>query len=451
MLLRGVAAVFLVLAVAPAVRAAPEITPPLDPRTMTPLPPDAPDPLRVFVMTMGPGDHPFFRFGHNAIWIRDQVARTDKVYNFGTFRFDSPRLIFDFLGGRLNYWLSVSSLPSVIAGYTRENRDIAVQELALFPKEKEELRTALDVNARPENRLYKYDYFLDNCSTRVRDAVARVEGTGALSGSARRQPGRMTLRQHALRMTAQPFWLYVALDVVLGPKVDEPIDRWTEMFLPGELARGLDAVTIYFGGGQNLVITEDGRPVMPPPPKPLVSGQAQLFRADRPPILEWPPARGRAFALCGVLFGLAIFALGWAARWQRAARIAVGILTTFWGLAVGFVGCFLVYVWAFTDHVVAHRNQNILICAPWAIALFVLGIGVAMGRPGATRKAFALSLAALVAALVACALKVGIVPHQENGALIAFFFPAWVGVTAALLMLRYATASGTTGLGRSRL
>jgi hypothetical protein len=129
----------------------------------------------------------------------------------------------------------------------------------------------------------------------------------------------------------------------------------------------------------------------------------------------------------------------------------MGILTTLWGLAVGFVGCFLVYVWAFTDHVVAHRNQNILLCAPWAIALFVLGIGVAMGRPGATRKAFALSVAALGAVLLACALKVGIVAHQENGRLIAFFLPAWVGVTAALLLLRYATASGTTALGRSRL
>ena len=85
-------------------------------------------------MTMGPGDHPFFRFGHNAIWIRDRAARTDRVYNFGTFRFDSPRLIFDFLGGRLNYWLSVSSLPRVIGEYTRENRSISVQELMLLAR-----------------------------------------------------------------------------------------------------------------------------------------------------------------------------------------------------------------------------------------------------------------------------------------------------------------------------
>src|SRR5262245_51071826 len=98
-----------------------------------PVPPEAGDPLTVFVMTMGPGSHPFFMFGHNAIWIRDRAAKTDRVYNFGTFTFDSPRMILDFLGGRLTYWLSVSSLTRVVAEYRRENRSIAVQELALSP------------------------------------------------------------------------------------------------------------------------------------------------------------------------------------------------------------------------------------------------------------------------------------------------------------------------------
>jgi hypothetical protein len=384
---------------------------------------DAADPLRVFVMTMGPGDHPFFRFGHNAIWIRDQAALTDRVYNFGTFRFDSPRLIFDFLGGRLNYWLSVSALPGVIADYRRENRSISIQELNLTPEQKRELQSSLNVNARPENKLYKYDYFLDNCSTRVRDAVDRVVG-GKLR-AASREPGRMTLRQHALRMTAQPLWLYLALDIVLGPTTDRPIDQWAEMFLPSELARGLDDT--------------------------VALGHVEIVQADRPPPLEWPPAFGRRFFGMGVIVGFLFAGLGAAGRKSRPARVAAGVLTSIWGFAVGFIGCFLVYAWAFTDHVVAHRNQNILICAPWSIALVVLGVGVALGRPGATHKAFGVATVALGAALAAVALKAGIGAHQENGALIAFFLPAWAGVAAALLQLRYAAAHGTTARGMSRL
>jgi hypothetical protein len=405
-------------------RAAPEIDP-LASGAADRYPPD--DPLQVFVMTMGPGDHPFFRFGHNAIWIRDRAARSDRVYNFGTFRFDSPRLILDFLGGRLNYWLSVAPLPRVIGEYTRENRSVSVQELMLLPEEKRALRAALEENARPENRLYRYDYFLDNCSTRVRDAVDRVIA-GQVHAAAQ-QPGRLTLREHALRMTAQPLWLYLALDVVLGPKVDRPIDKWTEMYLPGELARNL---------GTTVVSRTQ------PAAAPLVSGQAELFRANRPPPLEQPPSRVPKFLLWGVMVGLLFFALGWGAPRSRWARVPFGIVVALWGLATGFIGCFLVYAWMLTDHVVAHRNQNILLCAPWALAHVVLGVGIALGRPGAVRKSFVLAAAALGAVLIACLMKIGFVAHQQNGRLIAFFLPAWIGLVAALWLLRRARAPGTS-------
>ena len=120
------------------------------------------------------------------------------------------------------------------------------------------------------------------------------------------------------------------------------------------------------------------------------------------------------FLLWGVVVGLALLALGWGASRSRWARVPFGIVVALWGLVDGFIGCFLVYAWMFTDHVVAHRNQNILLCAPWAIALVVLGVGVALGRPGATRKAFVLAAAALGAVLLACLLKVGFVAHQAE-------------------------------------
>jgi hypothetical protein len=381
--------------------------------------PPAGDPLTVSVVTMGPGDHPFLKFGHDAIWIRDAEARTDKVYNFGTFRFDSPRLIVDFLKGRLSYWLSVSSLRSMLAEYQHENRDISVQELRLAPEAKKLLQARLDENARPENRAYKYDYFLDNCSTRVRDALEPVLGTPAFRDVAR-APARMTLRQHALRMTADPLWFYVALDMVLGPEVDRPIDRWTEMFLPAELARGLDA-------------TPD-----------LVVSSRELFKAKRQPPREAPPAWAKWFLLAGVLVGLGFLALGWGGSRTAWARVPFGALLAVWGLLVGFIGCFFVYAWVFTDHVVAHRNQNILLCAPWAIALVVFGVGVAMGRHGAIRKALVVAGLASVATVLACLLHLGIGRSQANGTLIAYFLPAWAGVAGALAVLRRATAPGTS-------
>jgi hypothetical protein len=380
------------------------------------------DDLSVSVMTFGPGDHPFFKFGHDAIWIRDRAAHTDRIYNFGTFTFDSPRLIVDFLQGRLTYWLSVSSLAATLGVYERENRSIVVQELALDPEVKQALRARLDENARPENRAYKYDYFLDNCSTRVRDAIDLAVG-GRLRASAR-GPARLTLRGQALRMTADYLPLYLALDLVLGPAVDVPIDRWAETFIPEELSRALAAVNV--PGPTGL--------------RPLAAREETLYRPRRAPPLAEPPVRGGTFFCCGLGLGLILCALGWAGARLAIARVLLGALLAAWGLLVGFVGCFLVFVWLFTDHVVAHRNQNILICAPFTIAFAVLGLGVALGRPGATRQAFGVAVAALLATAVACLVKIGLLREQDNGALIAFFFPVWLGIVAALWLVRQRTS-----------
>jgi hypothetical protein len=408
----AVVAVFvpdLAAAPAPAERAAAVPTAPV------PAPAVADD-LSVAVMTFGPGDHPFFKFGHDAIWIHDRAAGSDRVYNFGTFTFDSPRLILDFLHGRMTYWLSVSSLFATREIYERENRSIFVQELALPPEIKRTLRARLDDNAHPDKRAYKYDYFRDNCATRVRDAIDAAVG-GRLHASAR-GPGRLTLRGQALRMTADYLPLYVALDLILGPDVDLPVDRWAESFIPDELAGALEAVRVPSPAGE----------------VPLVARSGELYHPHRAPPLADPPARGLAFFAGGLALGLALCALAWASR-LVVLRALLGLLVAAWGLLTGFVGCFLVYVWLGTDHVVAHRNQNLLLCAPFAIALAVLGLGVSLGRPGATHKAAVVSAAALATTVLACLVKVGLLRHQDNGALIAFFLPVWLGITAGLARL----------------
>ena len=180
------------------------------------------DDLTVSVVTLGPGDHPFFKFGHDAIWIHDASDGSDRVYNFGTFTFDSPRLIIDFLHGRMTYWLSVSGIGATVAAYEHENRSIDVQELALDPAAKRALKERLDINAQPQNRAYKYDYFADNCATRVRDVVDWAAG-GRLH-AAGRAPARLSLRDQALRMTVSYLPLYLGIDPGAGAR-GRPADR----------------------------------------------------------------------------------------------------------------------------------------------------------------------------------------------------------------------------------
>ena len=372
------------------------------------------DEYTVSVLTFGPGDHPFFKFGHNAILVHDARRHTDRVYNFGTFAFDSPALIPVFLKGKLRYWLSVQSLRGTIEAYRRENRTIDAQELALSPPLRKRLVDALEENARPENRYYKYDYYRDNCSTRVRDAVDLVTGgkVREVSGG----PARMTWRAHTMRLVADDWPVYLGLQVAMSDLIDQPISVWDEMFLPARLQETLREAKIP---------GEDGQPI------PLVKREYRLLDANRAPVRSEPPGRIPVLLAAGAALGGGLTALGSAAR-KKAARAALGLSTAALGLVLGLLGLIFLMFWTYTDHEVAHRNENLLQCAPWAVALAGLGVGVARGKEGATRRAYQLAQAALAASVLGLVCKVLPWFDQKNGEIIALLLPLWAGMTFAL-------------------
>jgi hypothetical protein len=389
----------------------------------------AADSLAVEVWTFGPGDHPFTKFGHNAIRILDRSAGVDVAYNFGTFAFGSTSLIGEFLQGRLRYWLSFARTAATARAYHRENRSIEIQRLALTSAQKRELARRLEVNALPANRDYRYDYFTDNCSTRVRDAIDGVLG-GQLHALARR-PGAETLRANALRMTADTPWLYVALLIVLGPSTDRPLDEWGEDFLPEKLQQTMRDLRVDDGGGHVV---------------PLVAAERIAFAAARPPVRRIAPRWLGWFLAFGGSAGTALWALGRRAaraapapargRW---ARVLFGVMAAGWGLTVGAIGCFLLGSWMFTPHVAVYRNQNLLPMAPFVIVLAAFGAGVASGRPGSARWVFVVAAAATVLSALAGLVKLfpaAVMARQDNLAVIAACLPTWLGLTLGARALR---------------
>jgi hypothetical protein len=366
------------------------------------------DDLDVFVITFGPGDHPFFKFGHNAILVQPRQDGGE-IYNFGTFQFDSPGLIFKFLQGRFKYWLSVSGTDG-FAAYVHENRTIEAQELDLSPAQRLALRANLRENARPENREYLYDYFRDNCSTRVRDAVDRVvDGRVRQAGQAR---ASSTLRGDSLRMTADFFPEYLGLDLGLGRPTDAPLTEWDAAFLPQRLHDLLRQVRIPGDSGE----------------KPLVKSERVLFAAQRPALPNQPPQWVFYFLLAGIGVGGVLAGLGWAARGHVLARVGLGLTSSLLGLVLGMVGLILVALWVLTDHKATHANANILLLAPWSLALAGLGIAVAMGRQKAVRASFWLAMSAAGLAGLGVVAKVLPGYSQNNWALIAFLLPVWCGM-----------------------
>lgn len=371
------------------------------------------DDLTVYVLTFGPGEHPFLKFGHNAILVQPQ-AGPGWVFNFGTFDFNDPDLLTKFLRGRFKYWLSVGGAQPTLEAYQAENRTILSQELDLSAAQKWALWQALRDNARPENRDYLYDYFFDNCSTRVRDAIDRV--VNGQIRAAGRAPATRTLRDHALRSVADFLPEYVGLYLGLSRATDRPIDRWTETFLPERLADLLRTVRISDGAGE----------------RNLVKSERVIYQSTRPAKPAQPPHWAMYFLAVGLALGSVASLLGRASRRRTSARIILGAYASVVGGVWGLLGLILVCFWAFTNHKVAHANANILQFAPWAVILFGCGIGVMLGRPGAARWARRLAFSAMVFSAfgILCKALPGL--NQDNWPFILLSLPTWLGLWAGL-------------------
>jgi hypothetical protein len=377
------------------------------------------DDLTIYALTFGPGDHPFFKFGHNAILVQPKDG-PGLAYNFGTFAFDSPALIPKFLRGKFKYWLSVATADDTFESYASANRSILAQELDLTPAQRWSLGQALRTNARPENREYLYDYFYDNCSTRVRDAIDRA--TGGRVREAGRARVAMTFREHALRMTADLWPEAVGINLGLGRSADVPIDRWAESFLPERLAELLRLVRIPDGAGE----------------KSLVKAERVVYQAVRPEKPAQPPNWTPHFLAIGLAVGGCLFGLGRLGRSRdtgrtgRGARVLLGCVAALVGVGFGFFGLVLVCLWAFTNHKIAYQNANIFQLAPWSLALLVYGVGAALARPRATRRAKVLALSAAVFSLLGILCKALPGLSQSNWPFIAMCLPVWVGLWAGL-------------------
>jgi hypothetical protein len=315
--------------------------------------------VTVSLLTMGPGDPTFSKFGHDAIVVQVPGERA-RVYNFGTFSFQSETLFRDFLSGRLRYWLSVATLEGTLRSYKRQNRSLFVQELALEPEAAVALAAALEENALPENKYYLYDHFRDNCATRVRDAIDRAAG-GSVKKALDR-PAAMSYRDHALRLVADDWPLYLGLDLGLGPRVDQPMTEWDEGFLPERLAASLKSVRITNQSGS----------------VPLVQRDKTLFEASREPVLERAPVRAPWLFVVGALYGAAIAVLF--RRESRGARITLGALVAMFGFVSGVLGALLLFLWFGTNNDVAHKNANAFLSPIVALALVPAGVALAMGK-----------------------------------------------------------------------
>lgn len=302
---------------------------------------------QAWLLTYGPGEIYWQRYGHNAIWIRDPALGIDHTFNFGFFDFTQENFLRNFVQGRLNYFAAARPAQVELAEYIDQDRSIRAQRLNLDPERFARLRDYLVAEVSAENREYLYDYYLHNCSTRVRDALD-LALDGALESSLKGESAPLNYRGHTRRLTDMDWFYYLGLQAGLGSPIDRPISRWEETFIPGVLAEAVAQLTDPATG------------------QPVVLEDSILHTSA----LSVPAEQTRSVWYRYLLAAVLILAAGWILCFVpgvNAKRLALTWLTL-----AGLLGTVLACLWIFTDHWVARFNLNLLLLNPlWLIFAMV--------------------------------------------------------------------------------
>lgn len=363
--------------------------------------------LTVYLATIGPGKRVWERFGHNALWVRDTLRGIDRAYNYGMFSFQQESFLMRFVRGEMLYWMAGFDGERHLEVYAADNRSVWIQELNLEPHRRAALFDYLEWNDRPQNRFYRYDYYRDNCSSRVRDALDRVLNGRLYDLTAGAETGT-TYRFHTRRLLAPDVAAYVGTLFSLGRAVDRPISAWEEMFLPVRMMKTLREVTVLDANRREV---------------PLVRAEFTLYESTLPPERQTAPDWLLGFLSVGVLLSAGLLLAAWHGSAHRGPRIIALTGISLWALLLGLGAVFMVLVWGFTQHWAGTWNENLFFFSPVALPLALLMPVAAAGKAWAAR--WALWLAVAVVGVSAVGVLVQLLPwfDQVNGEIIAAVLP----------------------------
>ena len=374
-------------------------------KTQHPTPRTQHPPPRVFLITIGQGASYWEKYGHNMLWFYDPANKVDQAYNWGTFSFQDPALLLRILTAEAKYWVDTVPGQVVFNFYERYDRSIVVQELNFTP---EQARLAFERarwSIRTENRFYRYDYFLDNCSTRVRDVIDYALG-GAVK-AATQDTVDQTYRGETLRLLDDMKLTQLGVDIALAQPSDRKLTRWEDMFIPMRMRDALRGLQVRDSTGAT---------------KPVIAREQVMYESQQYDERQTPAGLWLGYLIAGLLLAAAFFVVGRFAQ-QGAAEKAFRIEVALWALVTGLLGVILLAAWLATQHTFWFSNENLLLVNPLSLFLAALA-AMSLRKPHLLRPAAIVAI--IVAMLGAIALMLKGLPwfDQRNIELIALLLPA---------------------------
>jgi hypothetical protein len=297
---------------------------------------------QVSVITCDPGEELYSIYGHNAIRLKFNNGR-DLVFNYGTFDFDTPNFAIKFMRGKLPYRLSVSDYNSFLAEYNYFKRGVKEQVLLLDSIQTEAVIAYLSDNLKPENIEYKYDFFFDNCATRINDVISAALKNQVVWNIDHRshKTFRTIIKEYQHIMP----WTDFGIDLIIGARADQITTLSQETFIPDYLYHHLSKARI----DQNPIVKEES---------PLLDfGQKRIQQGTR-----WI----NAVSICFLLLLLAEIVLFTNAKkyegsvWLKRYDLSCYIILT-------LAGSLMAFMWWGTDHIATKDNWNLL----WAMPVWV--------------------------------------------------------------------------------
>ena len=292
--------------------------------------------LRISLLTCTPGNELYSIFGHSAIRIIDSNNVNDLVFNYGTFNFNDEEFYIKFVKGKLNYFVSVQQTEDFIYSYTVEGRGITEQILNLSEQEKYDIKHALIENLKEENKYYKYDFFYDNCTTRLRDIISKNKQPTPILPYVMPEKTRFRQAIHIYLNKSEQHWSKLGIDLLLGAKTDKIMSAEEQEFLPENLMSAFDQCT-----NQKLVSEK----VQLTPPTFIDQITKPLFTPN----------------FCFWIFFAVVFSFSF------VKNKLVSIITTGLDFTIlfftGALGILFIFMWFGTDHIMTKNNYNIL----WAL------------------------------------------------------------------------------------
>lgn len=304
------------------------------------------DRVKVSLLTCEPGTEIYSLFGHTAIRYEDPDRKIDWVFNYGVFSFSTPNFVFRFVKGETDYQLGVVPYHYFESEYAMRGSSVYQQTLNLLPEEKQKLFRLLQENYLPENRVYRYNFFYDNCTTRARDRIeesisGKIEYPQMATG--------LSFRNIVHQFTDGYDWEEFGMDLCLGAEADTEITARQQMFAPFYLK---DAVS------KARILSADGKE------RPLVLEESKIIDVE-------PEEADATFPISPFVAGLLLFLLSVAIAWWGIYTRRVPWLwyILLFGLQ-GIAGCVITFLFFFSVHPTVGSNWMILLFNP--LPLFYL-------------------------------------------------------------------------------